>query len=310
MGQANLSLIPNNLFDYAALDRDTEVAARSDAALIKGLMRRTAEDVIEIGNALIRQQKKLPRGMFLPWIETEFDMSQAAAYRFIHVAKKFDGKVISLINLNLEAIYELAAPSTPPEVQAEVERRVAAGELVNADDVRTLREQFNEIAAKAVDLAKETDFVREQNRDLLANAHRIAAQEAEQKYGAEIDDLKRRAALAEETAAASMRLSEAEANPQTITDPANVVSFVPKDDGEQVVEADPLGDDGVDDVDITDMRVGAHAIYGSISTIDFADTTPEIFWSLFGTKNGKAGTVKWLNSTLRKLNAIKKGMPK
>src|ERR1700704_4572501 len=40
----------------------------------------------------------------------------------------FDGKVISLISLNPKALYELAAPSTPPEVQAEVERRVAAGE--------------------------------------------------------------------------------------------------------------------------------------------------------------------------------------
>jgi hypothetical protein len=74
-----LSLIPNTLFDYAALDRETEVAARSDAALIKGLMKRTAEDVIEIGKALIRQKGKLPHGMFLPWIETEFDMTDRTA---------------------------------------------------------------------------------------------------------------------------------------------------------------------------------------------------------------------------------------
>ena len=45
--------------------------ARVDAALIKGLVRRTAEDVIEIGNALIRQKKALP-GAFHAWIEAEF----------------------------------------------------------------------------------------------------------------------------------------------------------------------------------------------------------------------------------------------
>jgi len=45
--------------------------ARADAALIKGLVRRTAEDVIEIGNALIRQKKALP-GAFHAWIEAEF----------------------------------------------------------------------------------------------------------------------------------------------------------------------------------------------------------------------------------------------
>jgi Protein of unknown function (DUF3102) len=144
-------------------------------------MKRTAEDVIEIGNALIRQQNKLPHGMFLPWIETEFDMSQAAAYRFMNVAKKFSGKVISLITLNLEAIYELAAPSTPPEVQAEVERRVAAGELVNGADIRTLKAQFNEVSAMALDLERTADQVREENRDLMANAHRKAREEAEAK---------------------------------------------------------------------------------------------------------------------------------
>jgi hypothetical protein len=36
----------------------------------------------------------------------------------------------------------------------------------------------------------------------MANAHKTAAEEAEQKYGALIDDLKKRANLAEETAGA------------------------------------------------------------------------------------------------------------
>jgi hypothetical protein len=50
----------------ASLPREAE--ARADAALIKGLMRRTAEDVITIGQALIRQKDALPHGSFLPWI--------------------------------------------------------------------------------------------------------------------------------------------------------------------------------------------------------------------------------------------------
>jgi hypothetical protein len=89
----------------------------------------------------------------------------------------------------------------------------------------------------------------------------------------------------------------------------NILPFTPNDDGEQITEADPLGDK-VDDVDLDDMRVGAHVIYGSLSSIDLAKTTPEVFWELFGTPNGKAGTAKWLNSTLKKLTAIERGMPK
>lgn len=306
MGQTQLSLIPNTLFDYAALDRATEVEARSDAALIKGLMRRTAEDVIEIGKALIRQKERLPHGMFLPWIETEFEMSQSAALRFVNVANAYGGKSVTVTDLTTKALYELSAPSTPPEVREEVERRISAGELVSSEDVRTLKEQFKETAQLANDLVRTNDAIKEHNRDLLSNAHREANEEAEKRYGALIDDLKKRVALAGEAAAASIEAVNTEAanNPGSAT----VLPFTPKDD-EEIFEADPDGE-FVDDVYLNDLNVGAHVIYGSLSSIDLAKTTPEIFWSIFGTPNGMAGTKKWLLSTIKKLNAIKKGMPK
>lgn len=298
------SNVPATLFDYAALDRETEVAARSDAALIKGLMRRTAEDVIEIGEALIRQQDALPQ-VFRAWIEAEFAMSRATAYNFIRVAKKFGGDKRPIIaHLPKLALYELASPSTPEEVRAEVERRIIAGELVSGEDVRTLKAQFREISDKALDLARTTDAIKEENRDLMANAHRKASEEAERRYGPLIDNLQKRVALAEETAAASIQAARAD------TAGAVIVPFAPRESAEDIAEADPLGADDVDDADLNDHRVGAHIIYGSLSSIDLAKTTPEVFWALFGTPNGKAGTKKWLLSTIKKLNAISKGMPK
>jgi hypothetical protein len=49
---------------------------RAAAALIKGLIRRTVDDIITIGQALIRQKQALPHGSFLPWIDAEFAMSR------------------------------------------------------------------------------------------------------------------------------------------------------------------------------------------------------------------------------------------
>jgi hypothetical protein len=306
MTQANLSLMPatpNTLFDYAALDRETEVEARSDAALIKGLMRRTAEDVIEIGKALIRQQKALNR-RFQSWIELEFEMSQSAAYRFINVAERFDPKHPTVGRLPLAALYELAAPSTPPEVREEVERRIAAGELVSGVDVRTLKAQYDEVAAKALDLARVTDEVREENRDLVATAYRQATQEAERKYGEKIGELTNRVESLLAAAASSIKANEPG---------ANVLPFAPKDDGEPIKDPDPLtaieGDDP-DNVDITNARFGAHAVYTALSTIDLAQTTPEDFWAIFNTPHLKTNAEKWLRAASRKIAKIKKGMPK
>jgi Protein of unknown function (DUF3102) len=59
----------------------------SRPALIKGLRRRTAEDVITIGQALVRQKAALPHGSFRPWMEAEFGMSGPTASRFMNVAE-------------------------------------------------------------------------------------------------------------------------------------------------------------------------------------------------------------------------------
>jgi hypothetical protein len=88
----------------------------------------------------------------------------------------------------------------------------------------------------------------------------------------------------------------------------NVVQFEPMP-GEPVTEADPLGDE-IDDVDLDDLRVGAHVIYGSMSNIDLAKTTPEVFWTIFGTPNGKPAAKRWLNNSIKKLVEIEQGMPK
>jgi hypothetical protein len=63
------------------------------------------------------------------------------------------------------------------------------------------------------------------------------------------------------------------------------------------------------DVDLHDSRDGALSIYGSMSAIGLAKTTPEVFWTIFGTPNSKRAAERLLDSALEKLNAIKMGMP-
>jgi hypothetical protein len=108
---------------------DVEVEARADAALIKGLVRRAVEDIIDIGRALNRQRDAL-HGSFLPWVDAEFGWQERMAQRFMSIATKFEmANPSHLTGLSMLALTELAMPSTPPEVQAEVERRIAAGEI-------------------------------------------------------------------------------------------------------------------------------------------------------------------------------------
>jgi uncharacterized ParB-like nuclease family protein len=93
---------------------------------------------------------------------------------------------------------------------------------------------------------------------------------------------------------------------------AVILMFTPKADGVPgAVDDDVDAEDGSDDdVDLNDHRVGANVVYASISNIEMAKTTPEVFWAVFGSVNSKPSAEKWLNAAIRTLRAIKKGMPK
>ncbi len=102
-------------------------------------LRRTAEDIIEIGKDLIAVKARLDHGQFLPWLDAEFGMHQTTASRFMQVAEVYGSKVSTMLNVPATALYELAAPKTPAEVREEVERLIAAGEIVTKATVEELR---------------------------------------------------------------------------------------------------------------------------------------------------------------------------
>jgi hypothetical protein len=63
---------------------------------------------------------------------------------------------------------ELAAPETSEEVRAEIERRIAAGELVTAERVQAVNALIAEVRAKGVEYVAKMNRLREENRALKA----------------------------------------------------------------------------------------------------------------------------------------------
>jgi hypothetical protein len=109
----------------ATLASDLDAFLQAKAENIGSLLRRSKEDIVTIGLDLIEVRERLEHGQFLAWIQAEFEMSQANAYNFIHVAEKFSGKLTTVVNLPTRVIYELAAPGTSDEII----KRVEAGEV-------------------------------------------------------------------------------------------------------------------------------------------------------------------------------------
>jgi hypothetical protein len=79
-------------FDYQTLDAETRQFVQQKADETHGLLKRTAEHILRVGQNLKAVKEKLPHGQFLLWVETEFEMSRWTANNFIHVADKLEDK--------------------------------------------------------------------------------------------------------------------------------------------------------------------------------------------------------------------------
>lgn len=131
-------------FDYAALPVDAALTARAAAERIKLRLKRTVEDIIEIGRELTAVKDQLPHGQFLPWVAAEFEMSQWTANQFMNAADRFGDKLEIITNLKPTILYSLAAPSTPESVVTQAIEHVESGEKVTISDVKKWKHRAEE----------------------------------------------------------------------------------------------------------------------------------------------------------------------
>lgn len=129
-------------FDYAALPVDAALNARAAAERIKLRLKRTVEDIIEIGRELTAVKAELPHGQFLPWIAAEFEMSKETAQNFLSVFERFGGKNVIITNLKPTILYALAAPSTPDSVVNKALEKAESGVRVTVADVKDWKADY------------------------------------------------------------------------------------------------------------------------------------------------------------------------
>ena len=153
-------------FDYTALPVELAVTTRAAAERIKLRLKRTVEDIIEIGRELTVVKDELPHGQFLPWIAAEFEMSDQTARNFMMVADKFSDKFKTVLDLTPKVLYALAAPSTPDAVVEKAIEQTEAGEKVTVALVKQWKDTALEAKQRAEEFRQESNERRRKIRDL------------------------------------------------------------------------------------------------------------------------------------------------
>ncbi len=133
-----------SLFNYNSLPSREAQELRDSAYEVRGLIKRTIQDIMIIGARLMRAKEMLgSHEDFSAWLQLEFKMTYQTAMNFMRVHERFgdlhDGAFKKFLNLPVSALYELAAPSTPDSVVVEVGNRLDAGERVKISEIAALK---------------------------------------------------------------------------------------------------------------------------------------------------------------------------
>jgi hypothetical protein len=105
-------------------------------------MRRTAQDIFEIGQKLLQVKAKLGHGRFGTWLTVEFDWTERTAQQFMNVARQFKAENFADLQLAPSALYLLAAPSTPPKVRQEAIARAESGETITYKTAKAIKQEY------------------------------------------------------------------------------------------------------------------------------------------------------------------------
>lgn len=170
---------------YSDLDTEVSVVCSQAAERIRTRMKRTAEDIIEIGSDLTLVKDTIDHGLFLPWIEAEFEMSERSARKFMAAYERF-GKLPQngdLESFQPSALYALTTASD--EVVDEAMELAKQGKVSSAAiaklkaEKKKLNEKYNVEKAKAKNLSDQNAELHGRETDLLDNVQWLEAEAAD-----------------------------------------------------------------------------------------------------------------------------------
>jgi hypothetical protein len=127
--QAQVFLPTVDCFDYGEVTQELATRLRAQAERIRGRIRKSTAEIIDIGRDLLAVKDELEHGAFICWVETEVGINRRTAQAYISAAKLYE-KSATVALFPPATVYRLAAKSAPAEVVETVIAKADAGEIV------------------------------------------------------------------------------------------------------------------------------------------------------------------------------------
>jgi hypothetical protein len=137
-------------FNYGRLEAKAAERARTAADNIRQMMRKSLDDLIDIGSELLAVKEALGHGRFQAWLDAEFGWKERMARNFMAVAARFaKSAIIADLAIEPTAAYLLAAPSTPDSACQAAITRARAGERITTGVAKEIVRQSKTTSKRA-----------------------------------------------------------------------------------------------------------------------------------------------------------------
>lgn len=140
-------------YNYDTLEPETRALVRQRTEQIKELVKRSTQDIIDIGRYLTDVKQNLKHGQFYPWLKSEFQWSLRTAARFMKVYDKFKSANLADLNLSPSVLYELSANTVPDAAIDETLELAESGETITIETAKLIKQKYQE--KKKPELAKD-----------------------------------------------------------------------------------------------------------------------------------------------------------
>jgi hypothetical protein len=169
VGKQSASTLDNAEFRYDLLDTSVADKVRTAASRIRDKVKKTIEDIIDVGNDLAAAKAALHHGEFGQWLKAEFGWGERTAQNFMSVADRFGSKseIVADLSIQPTAAYILAAPSVPDEAREKAVSRAESGEQITSAVAKEIvaASRKKKIAKRHSGIS--TDKLREKLRETL-----------------------------------------------------------------------------------------------------------------------------------------------
>ena len=129
-------------FDYEQLSAEVQLLVKERFIEIRKLLRRSAQDVFNVGKYLTEVKQNLEHGQFYLILKSELKWSPTSAVRFMKVYEKFKPFNLDDLNIVPSALYELTYDAIPDEVLEKTIESARLGESITLEAAKSIKKIY------------------------------------------------------------------------------------------------------------------------------------------------------------------------